>query len=83
MGRFGARAQDAPAKSPREGSKHSSQPWHLPNLRKTARSPRAIVWNGFAATDGGQYSIRINDRYRICFRWVNGETVDVEIVDYH
>ena len=31
----------------------------------------------------GQYSIRINERYRICFRWVNGEAVDVEIVDYH
>ncbi len=31
----------------------------------------------------GQYSIRVNDRYRICFRWVNAEAVDVEIVDYH
>ena len=30
----------------------------------------------------GQYSIRINDQYRICFRW-NGEPEDVEIVDYH
>ncbi len=31
----------------------------------------------------GQYSIRINDRWRICFRWVGGEAQDVEIVDYH
>ena len=31
----------------------------------------------------GQYSIRINERYRICFRWVNQEADDVEIVDYH
>jgi len=31
----------------------------------------------------GQHSIRINDRYRICFRWVNGSAEDVEIVDYH
>jgi proteic killer suppression protein len=31
----------------------------------------------------GQYSIRINDRYRICFRWTEGEAVEVEIVDYH
>ena len=30
----------------------------------------------------GQYSIRINDQYRICFRWHN-EPYDVEIVDYH
>ena len=31
----------------------------------------------------GQYSIRINDRYRICFTWREGDAHDVEIVDYH
>jgi proteic killer suppression protein len=31
----------------------------------------------------GQYSIRINDQYRVCFRWEDGDAVDVEIVDYH
>jgi len=31
----------------------------------------------------GQYSIRINDQWRICFRWREGEAHDVEIVDYH
>ena len=31
----------------------------------------------------GQHSIRINDRYRICFRWHAGNVYDVEIVDYH
>ena len=31
----------------------------------------------------GQYSIRINDQYRICFRWENGGAYDVEIADYH
>jgi toxin HigB-1 len=31
----------------------------------------------------GQYSIRINDRYRICFRWTEAGPEDVEIVDYH
>jgi toxin HigB-1 len=31
----------------------------------------------------GQHSIRINDRYRICFRWENDEAQDVEITDYH
>ncbi len=30
----------------------------------------------------GQYSIRVNDQYRICFRWTTGPR-DVEIVDYH
>jgi len=31
----------------------------------------------------GQYSIRINDQWRICFRWRNGDAYDLEIVDYH
>jgi proteic killer suppression protein len=31
----------------------------------------------------GQYSIRINDKYRICFRWRDDNAYDVEIVDYH
>ena len=31
----------------------------------------------------GQYSIRINDQWRVCFRFVDGDAFDVEIVDYH
>lgn len=31
----------------------------------------------------GQMSIRINDQYRICFRWEDGSAYEVEIVDYH
>ncbi len=31
----------------------------------------------------GQHSIRINDRYRICFVWQDGNASNVEIVDYH
>lgn len=31
----------------------------------------------------GQYSIRINDQWRICFRWKAGDASEVEIVDYH
>lgn len=31
----------------------------------------------------GQYRIRINDQWRICFRWHEGDVSDVEIVDYH
>ena len=31
----------------------------------------------------GQHSIRINDQWRICFKWSDGDTFDVEIVDYH
>jgi toxin HigB-1 len=31
----------------------------------------------------GQHSIRINDQWRICFSWQDGNALDVEIVDYH
>ena len=31
----------------------------------------------------GQWSIRVNDRWRICFRWVDGHAENVELVDYH
>ena len=31
----------------------------------------------------GQYSIRVNDQFRICFRWTTAGAEDVEIVDYH
>ncbi len=31
----------------------------------------------------GAYSIRINDRWRVCFVWQDGHALDVEIVDYH
>ena len=42
--------------------------------------------NRFEALKGdrqGQYSIRINEQYRICFVWVEAEPDEVEIVDYH
>jgi len=31
----------------------------------------------------GRHSIRVNDQWRICFRWKEGDAYDVEIVDYH
>ncbi len=46
----------------------------------------AVPGNRFKPLVGdreGQYSIRINDQWRICFRWREGAADDVEIVDYH
>ena len=36
-----------------------------------------------AGDRSGQHSMRINDQWRICFRWRSGDAHDVEIVDYH
>jgi proteic killer suppression protein len=47
---------------------------------------RAPPGNRLEALSGdrkGQHSIRINDQWRICFRWRDGDAHDVEIVDYH
>ena len=46
----------------------------------------AIRGNRLEALKGdraGQYSIRVNDRWRVCFSWRDGNPHDVEIVDYH
>jgi len=46
----------------------------------------ALPGNRFEALKGDrkdQYSIRINDQYRVCFKWAEGDALDVEIVDSH
>jgi proteic killer suppression protein len=53
---------------------------------KDLRDLRAPPGNRLEALIGGrkgQHSIRINDQWRICFRWKDGDAHDVEIVDYH
>ena len=47
------------------------------------RIPPGNRLDALAGDRRGQHSIRINQQWRICFRWINGETCDVEIVDYH
>ena len=47
------------------------------------RVPPANRLEALKGDRAGQYSIRINDKWRICFRWQDGNAVDVEIVDYH
>ena len=47
------------------------------------RAPPGNRLEGLRGNRAGQHSIRINDRWRICFRWMNDNAEDVEIVDYH
>ncbi|MFC1461810.1 type II toxin-antitoxin system RelE/ParE family toxin [Verrucomicrobiota bacterium] len=56
------------------------------NRSATIQDLRAPPANRLEALSGkrkGQHSIRINDQWRICFRWESGSAYDVEIVDYH
>lgn len=47
------------------------------------RIPPANRLEALKGERAGQHSIRINDQFRICFRWRDGDAHDVEIVDYH
>lgn len=47
------------------------------------RSPPGNRLEKLVGDRAGQYSIRINDQFRICFRFADGTASDVEIVDYH
>jgi proteic killer suppression protein len=47
------------------------------------RIPPANRLEALARERRGQHAVRINDQYRICFVWRNGDAYDVEIVDYH
>ncbi len=47
------------------------------------RVPPGNRLEALRGTRKGQYSIRINDQWRICFAWDQGDARDVEIVDYH
>lgn len=70
-----------------------------PNVRKVARRKLAMVDAATQLDDlkippgnklhpllrerGGQHAIWINDKYRVCFTWKDGDAYDVEITDYH
>ena len=65
-----------------------------PARRKLVMLNRAKALNDLVSPPGnhlealrhdraGQHSIRINDQWRICFVWTDGDAEDVEIVDYH
>ena len=47
------------------------------------RVPPANRLESLKGDRNGQHSIRVNDQWRICFRWRDNNAVDVEIVDYH
>ena len=47
------------------------------------RSPPGNRLEALKGNRAGQHSIRINDQWRVCFRFEGGDAFDVEIVDYH
>ncbi len=56
---------------------------HRARVLGDLRVPPGNRLEGLKGDRIGRYSIRINDQWRICFRWKDGNAHDVEIVDYH
>ena len=56
---------------------------HRSQSLQDLRVPPANRLEKLSGDRAGQYSIRINDQWRICFVWRDGDAWDVEIVDYH
>jgi len=50
---------------------------------KDLRFPPSNRLEALKGNRKGQWSIRINNQWRICFKWLDGHAEDVEIVDYH
>ena len=78
----------------REPVKKFPAPVRRPALRKLLLLDAAESLDDLRAAPGnrleklrgrrkGQHSIRINDQWRVCFRWEAGDAYDVEIADYH
>lgn len=66
--------------------KTTNRKLHLLDAAPTLGALRVPPGNRLEALKGdrvGQHSIRINDQWRICFRWTEAGPEDVEIVDYH
>ena len=56
---------------------------HYAHDLKDMKSPPGNRLKALKGDRKGQYSIRINDQWRICFRFYNGNAYDVEVTDYH
>ena len=56
---------------------------HAASVLSELRVPPANRLEALQGDRMGQHSIRINDQWRVCFVWENGNARDVEIVDYH
>ena len=56
---------------------------HAAENLQNLRVPPGNRLEALTGSRKGQYSIRINDQYRVCFVWRSGNAYEVEVVDYH
>ncbi len=56
---------------------------HAANVLEDLRIPPGNRLEKLTGDRTGQWSIRINEQWRVCFKWENGNAFEVEIIDYH
>jgi proteic killer suppression protein len=56
---------------------------HAATMLDQLRVPPGNQLEALVKDRKGQHSIRVNDQFRICFRWREGDAYEVELVDYH
>lgn len=59
------------------------EPWILRAPRVSLRSPPGNRLEALKGDRAGQFSIRVDDQWRVCFIWTEHGPAEVEIVDYH
>jgi proteic killer suppression protein len=83
---YGKRTKDALRILPENLHKKAQVKLARLGAATSVRDLQEIRGNRFEVLKGnrkGQYSIRVNDQYRICFKWKNEDVMEVEITDYH
>ena len=73
-------------KLPHDIQKKALQKLRMLNISSSLEDLKVPPSNHLELLSGdrqGQYSISINDQYRICFKWLDNHSFDVEITDYH
>jgi proteic killer suppression protein len=62
---------------------HKLRMLHAANILDDLKIPPSNHLEALKNDRQGQHSIRINDQFRVCFKWFDNNAFDVEIVDYH
>ena len=79
-------SQEYSKKLPKDIQRNALRKLFILNRAKNLKDLRIPPSNYLEKLKGNrkeQYSIRINNQWRICFRWLDGEAFDIEITDYH
>ena len=77
------KSRNTPAANLRAAAKRKLQMVDAAIKLDDLKAPPGNKLHALGAERRGQHAIRINDQYRVCFTWKDGDAYDVELTDYH